>query len=196
MREHVNAARERGGETPTPNEAIGEEFRPHVSTQQYGGKARIEGVQLVDLPVFSDEGGDFCEVGRFLNDGTLSTFPGYRGAQLSYSYMEPGTIKAWHLHHRQDDLWFIPPSQRLLVGLLDVREGSPTYRSHMRLAMGAGKARLLFIPRGVAHGVANLTPHGASLLYFVTQHFNADHPDEHRLPHDILGTEFWTIRPG
>jgi dTDP-4-dehydrorhamnose 3,5-epimerase len=110
--------------------------------------------------------------------------------------MEPGTIKAWHLHERQDDLWFVPPQSRLLVGLLDVREGSPSYDVPMRFVMGAGKARLLFIPRGVAHGVANLTQQPASVLYFATEPFNSAHPDEHRLPWDTLGPDFWTIQPG
>jgi dTDP-4-dehydrorhamnose 3,5-epimerase len=153
-------------------------------------------VQLIDLPLFSDEGGDFCELTRFLADGTLSQLPEYRPAQISYSLMEPGTIKAWHLHRNQDDLWFVPPGDRLLIGLLDTREGSPTHDRSMRLVMGAGKARLLFVPRGVAHGVANLSPRPASVIYFVNQGFDAQQPDEHRLPHDILGPDFWTIQPG
>jgi dTDP-4-dehydrorhamnose 3,5-epimerase len=96
----------------------------------------------------------------------------------------------------QEDVWFVPPGDRLLVGLVDVREHSPTYQTSMRLVMGAGKARLLFIPRGVAHGAANLGSHPAGIIYFVNQAFDADRPDEHRLPHDLLGVDFWTIQPG
>jgi dTDP-4-dehydrorhamnose 3,5-epimerase len=110
--------------------------------------------------------------------------------------MEPGTIKAWHLHQRQDDLWFVPPHDRLLVGLLDAREHSPTYRGRQRIVMGAGRARLLLIPRGVAHGVANLSGRPASVIYFVNQPFDPQNPDEHRLPHDLVGEDFWRITPG
>lgn len=149
----------------------------------------------MDLRVFGDEGGDFCEIAR-LTDGSISGLPAYRPAQVSYSYMEPGTIKAWHLHQHQDDLWFVPPGDRLLVGLHDVREGSPTYRTTMRFVIGGGKARLLYIPRGVAHGLANLTPRPASIIYFVNRAFDADQPDEHRLPYDFLGADFWTNQPG
>ena len=177
-------------------EWVGSLYRHGVTTQSYAPKRRVEGVQIVDLQLFSDEGGDFCEVTRFLSDGTLSPLPGFRPAQISYSFMEPGTIKAWHLHRRQDDLWFVPPSPRLLVGLLDVREDSPTYQISMRLALGTGRARLLYIPKGVAHGVANLATHSASLIYFVDRPFDPDEPDEHRLPYDLLGAEFWTIQPG
>jgi dTDP-4-dehydrorhamnose 3,5-epimerase len=177
-------------------EWVGALYRHGVTTQSYASKPRIEGVRIVDLQHFSDEGGDFCEVTRISSDGSLSHLPGFRPAQISYSFMEPGTIKAWHLHRRQDDLWFVPPGYRLLVGLLDVREGSPTYQTSMRLALGAGRARLLYIPQGVAHGVANLGPDPASLLYFVNQPFDPDEPDEHRLPYDLLGAHFWTIQPG
>ena len=114
-------------------EWIGSVYRGQVSTQTYGSRQRIEGVELTDLSLFSDEGGDFCEIGRFTPDGSLAALPGYRPAQASYSYMEPGTIKAWHLHRRQDDLWFVAPHDRLLVGLLDTREGTSTYRTQIHV---------------------------------------------------------------
>lgn len=177
-------------------ELIGEGYRSQVTTQDYSPRPKIEGVALLELPLFSDEGGDFCEITRFVPDGTLSNLATYRPAQLSYSFMEPGAIKAWHLHYHQDDLWFVPPHNRLLIGLLDLRTGSPSYEMSMRLALGVGKARLLFIPRGVAHGVANLAFTPGSLLYLTTQAFDPADPDEHRLPFDLLGADFWAIRPG
>lgn len=175
---------------------VGPDFRAQVTTQSYGAGAAIDGVQRIDLRAFSDEGGDFCEITRISDDGTLVACPGYRPAQLSYSLMEPGTIKAWHLHERQDDLWFLPATPRLLVGLLDVRETSATYRTSMRIAAGAGRPCLLLIPRGVAHGVANLGSAPAAVLYFVSRAFDAAQPDEHRLPHDLLGDSFWAVPPG
>lgn len=175
---------------------VGERYRSLVRTQSYDAAVRIEGVHVIDLPVFSDEGGDFCEVTRFSPDGALSYLPGYHPAQVSYSLMEPGAIKAWHLHERQDDLWFVPPGHRVLVGMLDTREESPTYEDVMRLTMGTSKAQLLYIPGGVAHGVANLASQPAALIYFTNRAFDRDHPDEHRLPHDLLGADFWTIKPG
>ena len=185
-----------GSTSPGDRTWLGPAYREAVSTQSYTGRPRIEGMTLIDLPVFSDEGGDFCEVTRFNPDGTLVLVPGYRPAQISYSFMEPGQIKAFHLHRNQDDLWFVPPAHRLLVGLLDVRDGSPTAQLSMRLVLGAGKGRLLLIPRGVAHGVANLGASSGSILYLTNAAFNPDDPDEHRLPHDLLGSDFWTVRPG
>lgn len=175
---------------------IGAEYRDRASTQSYGRRRQIEGVRTIDLALFGDEGGDFCEVTRFTADGSLAALPDYRPAQISYSYMEPGAIKAWHLHSRQEDLWFVLPHDRLLVGLLDTREASETYRQAQRLVLGAGKARLLLIPRGVAHGAANLSPRPAGIIYFTNAVFDPDQPDEHRLPWDLVGMDFWTVQPG
>jgi dTDP-4-dehydrorhamnose 3,5-epimerase len=172
------------------------EYLPLVSTQTYGPQDNIDGVDLIDLRVSSDEGGDFCEITRFLQDGTLAVRPGYRPVQISFSLMEGGTIKAFHLHERQDDLWFVSPHTRLLIGLLDVRATSRTRGITQRFVLGAGRAQLLYIPRGVAHGVSNPTQHPATLLYLSNNGFDADHPDEHRLPFDLLGSDFWTVRPG
>ena len=88
------------------------------------------------------------------------------------------------------------PYDRILVGLLDARKDSPTYNRSMRLVLGAGRAQALYIPRGVAHGLANLWQNPASMIYFVNQCFDPNNPDEHRLPWNTLGEDFWTIRKG
>ena len=175
---------------------IAPEFRKVQSRQEYGAKARLEGVQLVDLKRFVDDGGDFQELGRVDEKGELLAFPGFKVRQVNYSAMQSGTVKAWHLHHRQEDLWFVPPTSRVLVGLLDCREGSPTKGQTMRLVMGDGRSQLLHIPRGVAHGAKNLAAGEGVIVYMVNQHFSATDPDEHRLPWDHVGKEFWDVTKG
>ncbi|MDE2839516.1 MAG: dTDP-4-dehydrorhamnose 3,5-epimerase family protein, partial [Chloroflexota bacterium] len=101
-----------------------------------------------------------------------------------------------HFHFNQEDVWFVPPSQALVVGLWDVREDSPTTGNTMRFVLGRGRSQLLYIPRGVAHGAANLGANDTFLFYFVNQQFDALDPDERRLPYDALGKDFWEIRPG
>ena len=101
-----------------------------------------------------------------------------------------------HLHYNQEDVWFIMPYDRLLIGLFDARKDSPTYNQTMRFVMGAGRAQALYIPRGVAHGLANVWQQPANMIYFVNQCFDAKDPDERRLPWDILGEDFWEIKKG
>jgi dTDP-4-dehydrorhamnose 3,5-epimerase len=178
------------------NEVIGKDFADSVTIQNYGARPAIAGVQLVELRLFLDDGGSFNELVRLRPDGTVEALPDFCVRQCSYSEVMPGAIKAWHLHQSQEDLWFVPPAHRLLVGLLDVREGSPTYKNSMRLVMGGGSAKLLRIPAGVAHGAANLSQAPAAILYFTSAQFSAVAPDELRLPWDLVGAEFWQTQPG
>ncbi len=177
-------------------EDLGAEFREVVSTQEYGRKTPIEGVKIIDLRLMIDDGGSFAELVRFDETGHLLAIPEFQVRQSSYSQVLPGAIKAFHLHYNQEDVWFVPPTDRLLIGLVDARQDSPTYKQTMRFVMGAGKAQLLYIPRGVGHGCANIGGVPATILYYVNQHFNLEDPDERRLPYDVLGLDFWQITQG
>ncbi len=88
------------------------------------------------------------EMARLSPSGELLAKPGMHVTQINFSRVLPGAIKAFHLHLNQEDVWFVPPTDRLLVGLVDVREKSPTFDQNMRFVLGANRARLLYIPRG------------------------------------------------
>lgn len=179
----------------TPSD-LSPRFAAAVTTQSYERAPRIDGVQLLDLRLMSDDGGSFAELVRFDECGRLQAIPTFQARQSSYSLVLPGAIKAFHLHYNQEDVWFVPPTDRLIIGLIDCRAASPTEGQTMRLVMGAGKAQLLYIPRGVAHGCANVGQVPSTVVYFVNQQFDLSDPDERRLPWDILGAAFWQMTPG
>ncbi len=181
---------------PLNKEHIGQEYNKSLSVQDYSKKPTIEGVQLINLTMFVDDGGSLAEIIRLDDNGNLQVLPDFKVKQSTFSQMLPGTIKAFHLHYNQEDCWFIMPTDRLLIGLFDARKDSPTYNNTMRFVLGAGRAQLLYIPRGVAHGLANPWQHPANMIYFVNQCFDASQPDEHRLPWDTLGEDFWEVRKG
>ncbi|OIP80621.1 hypothetical protein AUK45_03405 [Candidatus Peregrinibacteria bacterium CG2_30_44_17] len=155
----------------------------------------MEGVKLIDLKRFHDCGGSFSEIAR-VQSGLVDGFDGFEVKQINYSQVSPGAIKAGHYHLNQDDLWFVPPLNRLLIGLKDLREDSATYENTMRFVMGNGKAALLFIPRGVLHGTANLWNTESELIYMVNQNFDPENADEYRLPAEEFGDHFWEILKG
>ena len=45
---------------------------------------------------------------------------------------------------------------------------------------------------GVAHGAANLWNKEVTMFYFTDSYFDAT--DEHRLPYDLFGENFWTLK--
>ncbi len=181
---------------PLDASSLGEAFRQQLTTQSYAPGTTIDGVEFLQLRPMVEEGGDFMELLRLNGSGELAAKPGMHVKQVNFSRVMPGAIKAFHLHFSQEDVWFVPPADRLIIGLVDVREASPTYQQRMRFVLGAGQSRMVFIPRGVAHGAANVGSQPAQMIYFVNQHFSAEEPDEHRLPWDMCGADFWNILPG
>lgn len=165
--------------------------------QDYSPKTRIEGVEIVELRRFNDDGGAMTELGRF-DGGLHQQLPGFEARQMNYSVLEPLAIKAFHLHKRQTDVWYVPPSDKILLVLADVREGSPTEGQVMRFPLGDGNSRLVRIPPGVAHGCKNLRPATPSaIIYFVDVQFSIDDQcDEGRLPWDHFGAELWDVERG
>ena len=171
--------------------------RDAYSKQDYSPQPQIEGVEIVQLRRFNDDGGAMTELGRF-EGGKHADLPGFEARQMNFSTMEPLAIKAFHLHTRQTDVWYVPPSDKLLLVLADCREGSPTEGLIKRIVLGDGNSRLVRIPPGVAHGVKNLkrTEVGA-IIYFVDVQFSIDDScDEGRLPWDHFGAELWEVERG
>lgn len=173
------------------------EAKQAFQIQQYGPGVGIEGARVVDLKRHGDEGGSMTELARLL-DGRPESFADFAVRQINYSEVEPGAIKAFHLHMRQTDIWFVPPSDRMLVILLDVREHSATAGARMRLTLGHGTSRLLRIPPGVAHGVRNVGDATGRIIYFVDVAFSPDPAvcDEGRLPWDFAGADAWDMVRG
>lgn len=177
------------------------EFEPRAqdgySVQDYSRQTDIEGVEVIPLKRFNDDGGAMTELGR-LDQGSHQLVPGFTVQQINYSVVEPLAIKAFHLHKRQTDVWYVPPSDRILLVLADVREGSPSAGVVRRMILGDCNSTLVRIPPGVAHGCKNLCGAAPStIVYFVDVQFSTgDDCDEGRLPWDHFGTEVWEVERG
>jgi len=171
--------------------------RAAYSKQDYSPRTPIEGVQVVNLRRFNDDGGSMTELGR-LDGGLHADLAGFEVRQINYSVLEPQAIKAFHLHQRQTDVWYVPPGDKLLLVPADVRAGSATEGELMRIVLGDGNSRLVRIPPGVAHGCKNLRAASpAVIVYFVDVQFSPGQEcDEGRLPWDHFGCECWEVERG
>jgi dTDP-4-dehydrorhamnose 3,5-epimerase len=164
------------------------------SVQSYAPAPTIDGVRVVTLVRHADDGGSMTELARLV-EGRLEAMPEFAVRQVNYSELEPGALKAYHVHLRQTDVWYVPPSDRMLVVLLDVRQRSATEGTRMRVVLGHGRPRLLVIPPGVAHGVKNLAPTTGRIIYFSDVAFSPEPStcDEGRLPWDLGGADVWEL---
>ena len=181
----------------TPDDLL-DDARAHLRRQSYARSSPISGVVIAEVPVARSADGLFAEIARGDGAGGVQGIDGFRPIQWNWSLLQPGAVKAWHLHLAQEDLWIVPPDSTLLVGLADLRRDSPTRSGLQRLVLGGGRCHRVLVPRGVAHGVANLGAEPQVLLYAVNSLFtpDAERTDEWRLPWDRFGAEFWAMGRG
>jgi dTDP-4-dehydrorhamnose 3,5-epimerase len=148
---------------------------------------KIEGVKIKPLKVYQDkpdlkqEGikpGIFIEILR----ESEQFFP--KSVQNNFSIAYPGTIKAFHSHKYQDDLWFVA-SGRAAIVLYDARKGSRTEGITQVIYAGEGDYKIVLVPRGVVHGYKVVSTKECLLFYYVNKEYNRVDPDEQRIdPYD------------
>ena len=146
----------------------------------------IDGVKIKELKVHQDipdreEGkekpGFLMEVLRD-DDELLKKF-----GQTTFTVAYEGTIKAFHYHKKQDDLWFVATGKAMVV-LHDLRNDSPTKGQTQVIYTGKDDYKLILIPEGVAHGYKVVSKEPVLLFYHTTESYDAESPDEERLPFD------------
>ncbi|MFH0773317.1 MAG: dTDP-4-dehydrorhamnose 3,5-epimerase family protein [bacterium] len=175
---------------------ISKEVQKGIFVQDYSKKQPIEGVKIVELKRMSGEDGTFEDLLRLDPTGHLELFPEIQLRQINRSKLLPGSIKAWHLHFKQEDVWYVAPEDHMILGLWDTREHSQTKGVSMKVVMGNGTSKLVVVPRGVAHGVVNVASTPGVVFYFVNNQFNPADVDERRLKWDAFGASFWEVEKG
>lgn len=109
----------------------------------------IDGVQIVPLRQIADERGKVMHMLRrdaphFLEFG-----------EIYFSSVNPGAVKAWHLHKTMVLNYAVPHGDIKLV-LYDEREDSPTKGEIQEIAMGPDDYNLVIIPALVWNGFTGL----------------------------------------
>ena len=120
-------------------------------------KANIEGPVIIEPKVFGDERGYFFE--SFRADEFAANVAPVDFVQDNESWSaKRGVLRG--LHFQKGDR-----AQAKIVRVVkgsvqdvavDIREGSPTWGRYVSVVLSADNKRMLYIPRGVAHGFAVL----------------------------------------
>ncbi len=116
----------------------------------------IPGVLLIRPRVFQDDRGFFVEqfrTERYAEAGIVKPF-----VQDNLSRSTKGVLRGLHFQqpHPQAKLVSVPHG-RVLDVTVDLRVGSPTYRSFVAVELSSESQEQLYIPRGCAHGFCVLS---------------------------------------
>ncbi len=148
----------------------------------------IDGVIVKKLQTHVDDRGYFREIIKQGEDVFADV------QQTSASLTNPGVIKAFHFHNKQDDIWYIAQGMARVV-LYDQRTDSSTSGQTYAVVAGEENPLAIRIPKGVAHGYQVLGVKPVLLLYHTTKVYNAADPDEGRMAWDDPKIGFdWSVQ--
>jgi dTDP-4-dehydrorhamnose 3,5-epimerase len=126
----------------------------------------IDGSFLLRLRAIEDSRGSFSELYR---DEWLTGAS--EMVQSNISRSRAGVLRGLHFHREQADYWVVVGGDAV-VGLVDLRDGSPTQRVATKLDLSEREPVGLYIPPGVAHGFYARTD--LMLNYFVDRYFSGE----------------------
>jgi dTDP-4-dehydrorhamnose 3,5-epimerase len=150
----------------------------------------IHGVKVKKLRVIPDERGYLMEMLR-CDDEMFTKF-----GQVYVTVTYPGVIKAWHYHTYQSDN-IVAVKGMLKLVLYDPREDSPTQGEINEFFLGEHNPMLVHVPNSVYHGWKGIATEPAMVVNTVTEPYNYENPDEHRLPYDTDRIPYnWDITMG
>lgn len=155
------------------------------------GPGHIQGVKVKTLTKHVDPRGFFIEQLKRgdVDDSGEPMIEDQPFAQVSRSVVyarggnPPEPIKAFHWHRRQWDYWDVIAGNARVV-LVDLREESPTAGTTQVLTLGENAPRVVAIPPLVAHGYQCLGLSDVHLVYYVTEPYDRNEPDEGRIAWD------------
>ena len=154
----------------------------------------LPGVWLIDPDVFADDRGAFVRAwvrDEFAEHGLETDL--VQGA-IATNRMR-GTIRGLHYQvapHGQAKL-VRAIRGRVFDVAVDLRPDSPTYRQWLGVELDSDNRRMLYLPRGIAHGYQTLTD-DAEVFYFVSAAYAPDHQQGLRWNDPAIGIT-WPLGP-
>ncbi|RMF72468.1 MAG: dTDP-4-dehydrorhamnose 3,5-epimerase [Planctomycetota bacterium] len=114
--------------------------------------------------------------------------------EVYFSWVNPGAIKAWHLHTEMTLNYTCPHGLVKLV-IHDDRDGSPTRGQTMELFLGPENHNLVVIPPGLWNGVKGIAAYPSAICNCATLPHRPDEllrldPFSERIGYD------WSIKHG
>jgi dTDP-4-dehydrorhamnose 3,5-epimerase len=155
---------------------------------------RVSGAFLIDLEKRGDDRGFFARV--FCEDEFATQGLDSRFVQVNNSLSgRLGTLRGMHYQ--------LPPAAEVKVvrcvrGALfdvavDLRPDSPTFRQWVGAELSAENRRMMYVPRGCAHGFVTLTA-DSEALYFVTARYGPQQERGLRWDDPAIGID-WPVTP-
>lgn len=134
-------------------------------------KLSIDGAYLVKLNPHADERGNFVRV--FCNREFLKENIDFKIRQINRGFSKNiGTLRGMHLQMapKEESKIFSCISGKVFDVILDLRPGSPSYKRWEGIELSENDNKLLFVPKGCAHGYQTLVDNSC-VEYLVSEFY-------------------------
>ena len=159
-----------------------------VTAGAAGACAAIDGVRVTPRRQIVDERGKVMHMLR-ADDPEFEQF-----GEVYFSAVNPGAIKAWHLHTRMT-LNYVCVHGLIKLVLYDGRDESPTSGARMELFLGPESHQLVSVPPGVWNGFKGIAGEPSIVCNCAT--IPHDPGEIQRMPPDWAEIGYdWAIRHG
>ena len=153
-------------------------------------KTPIPGLILIKPNLFEDQRGTFVKIFSRKIFEQQGLCPDLK--ESYYSISEKDVIRGMHFQippYDHEKLVYVPSGDVLDV-VVDIRKGSSAYGKYFVQRVNDRNGRILFIPKGCAHGFRALEP-GTNVTYFQTTPHAPNHDGGIR--YDSFGME-WNVK--
>ena len=136
-------------------------------------KTSIEGLVVIQRPVFKDNRGFFHEIFR-LNELNEATGVDFKVVQWSHSMSLPGVIRAIHTEGWNKLIY--PVTGKLFAPVVDVRPQSPTFGKVETITIDNtdenSPRSAVFLPKGMGNSICALGEEPLHYLYLVDEYWD------------------------
>jgi dTDP-4-dehydrorhamnose 3,5-epimerase len=132
----------------------------------------LDGIKIKPINRMVDERGFFCEVMR---TDWKDLFGDDKVVQANHSFTYPDVIRAWHRHLRGQVDYFL-----VLKGSIKICAYDDKTQELNEVVLSGSDLQVVRMPGQYWHGFKAVGNEPALLLYFTTNLYNPDDPDEER----------------
>ena len=136
------------------------------------------GVKTLKPKINSDDRGFVTEVFR---TDWAEFFDGIIPKQINHSDSKPGTIRAWHKHTRNQTDYFLVKKGKVKICIYDGEKESKTFGKLVEVIVGGDELKIVKVPGHFWHGTKTLSDTPSETIYFLTNLYDYENPDEERL---------------
>lgn len=155
-------------------------------------EATIPGLYLIEPYHYEDARGSFVKT--FHADEFAEQGLEYEFRESFYSESMRGVIRGMHFQwppHDHAKLVYCTSGEVLDV-IVDLRSDSPSFKQYLTFSLSAENKKVLYIPRGLAHGFCAITER-ATLVYMTTSEYSQHHDTGIR--YDSFGFDWPVVNP-